>query len=584
MRFPNLNSLWAHAIVDELVRSAGVREAVVAPGSRSAALALACAEHPRLHTWSVLDERSAGFFALGVGKQSGAPALVVVTSGTAGAHLAPSVLEAEMAGVPLIVLTADRPWELHGFGAPQTVEQETFFQGHVRAAFSLPAPEATDDVLAHLRASACRAAALALGPRPGPVHLNVPFREPLAPLSDGQDLSALSPTLRDGRSEGAPFLDLRGTVSGPDAAAIARVRTQLARAGRGIIVCGPRDRSDGLAVVLERLSADTGYPLLTEAASQLRFGLPGSVRAYDVFLRDERVAHRLRPELVLRVGTGLTSKRLQRWLDASGAPVVLFSENGQFSDPGHRALLALPGDAVGACQALMGARRPLEGWQSELQAVEGCARRALAAAFEEDSVLSEPRVAHEVARSLPAGAQLFVASSMPVRDVDAFAHGAANVRVLSNRGANGIDGLVSSAVGVAVAAGKPTLLLTGDLGLIHDLGGLVTARRAGISLCVVVVNNDGGGIFSFLPIAKATPRFESLFGTPHGLSFQSVAAFVGARHWAPDGVASLRKALSEALEGGLSLIEVRTDRAANVEVHEVLGRRVVRALEQEGYA
>jgi 2-succinyl-5-enolpyruvyl-6-hydroxy-3-cyclohexene-1-carboxylate synthase len=532
----------------------------------------------------VLDERSAGFFALGVSKQSGVPALVVVTSGTAGAHLYPALVEAGMAHVPLIVLTADRPWELHGFGAPQTVEQEGFFQRHVRASISLPAPDGTQEAIAHLRACACRAGALALGHCPGPVHLNVPFREPLAPVADGRDLSNIPPVLFEGRAEGAPFLELREGKAQPHAEALDRARALIREAVRGVIVCGPRDRSDGLGTVLERLSADTGYPLLGEAASQVRFGSSAAMCAYDGFLRSERVAQKLRPELILRFGGGLTSKRLQQWLDSSEAPVVLFAEGGQLFDPGHGAVTVLAGDPCRAGEALLGTRRPGEAWCNQFRGVEQTAQRALAAAFEEGDALSEPRVAHEVARSLPAGAQLFVASSMPVRDLDAFAHRAAPIRVLSNRGANGIDGLVSSALGAAVASGKPTVLLTGDLGLIHDLGGLVAARRAGVGLCVVVVNNDGGGIFSFLPIAQSTPRFEALFGTPHGLRFEAAAGFVGARYWAPGGAWALRQALSQALEGGLSVIEVRTERAANVAVHSALGRRVVEALEQEGYA
>ena len=324
---------------------------------------------------------------------------------------------------------------------------------------------------------------------------------------------------------------------------------------------------------------------MAEAASQLRFVASSRVgpplSAYDAWLRSEPHAKRLQPELVLRFGGGLTSKRLQRWLDASGAPVVLFTENGQLHDPAHRARWVVEGSAPQAVAALRGPFERDARWARTLTSLDRAAQESLQHALGQGEALSEPRVAAEVAAALPAQAQLFVASSMPIRDVDAFAHRAAPLRVLVNRGLNGIDGLVSSALGASLAGGKPTVLLTGDLGLLHDAGGLVSARRLGASLAVVVVNNDGGGIFSFLPVAGTTPHFEPLFGTPHGLTFQSLAEWCGARYRAPAAASELRQALAEALEGGLWIIEVKTTREANVALHEALGAQVVRDLPGE---
>lgn len=587
----NLNALWARAAIEELVRG-GVREAVVCPGSRSTPLALACAEEPALTTRSIVDERSAAFFALGAGKASQRPALVVATSGTAGAHFYPAIIEAQASGVPLIALTADRPPELHGWGAPQTIDQQQLFGAHVRFFADLGLPEAA--TLRHLRSIISRACDRARG---GPVHLNAPFREPLAPVP--QEL----PWALDHR----PALrHLRRAAAAPDVAEAAR---ELSQRRRGLIVCGPRDAQDELPAAVQALSARLGYPVIAEAASQVRFALDASIACADAIVRDERWARALAPEAVVRIGGGLTSKALQAFL--SGAFTVVIAERDEVIDPAHDAALALCGEAPAICRALerelaapaganataatasaptaatasaptaaaatsataAAATSPADaGYTAAWAACERRARRALA-----DLELSEPLVARETVASLSEGAQLFVSSSMPVRDVDAFAFTAARgVRVLSNRGVNGIDGVVSSALGAAAATGRPTTLLLGDLAFLHDLGGLLAARRLDLPLTIVVVNNDGGGIFSFLPVANLTDRFEELFGTPHGLDLAHAAALCGARLERPQSPGELRTALREA--SGLTIIEVRTDRALNVEQHRALQQRVSQAL------
>ncbi|GHG99116.1 2-succinyl-5-enolpyruvyl-6-hydroxy-3-cyclohexene-1-carboxylic-acid synthase [Comamonas sp. JC664] len=584
----NLNVLWARALLEELVRG-GVRHAVVCPGSRSSPLALACVGAEGLRTWSVVDERSAGFFALGLAKQSRTPAVLVATSGSAGAHFYPAVIEAALSQVPLLVLTADRPLELQGWGAPQTVPQARYFGEHARFFADLGLPEAHDAALLHMRATVARAVVSAWRAPRGAVQLNVPFREPLAPVVEPFAEATLSALAKSGRP-GAPLTRIVPSAPIPDAAVLDEVRQRIAATQRGVIVCGPRDETDGFAGAISALSQATGYPVLAEATSQARYGGgPLTVSFYDALLRHAPFAKAHRPELVLRFGGGLTPKVPQQWLDASGADIVLFSDGGGLFDPAHRAATVVEGSAVAACESLSrGLARGVGPWARGFLSAEQRVRTALEAAFaEQPDALSEPRIAREVVAALPEGAPLFVSSSMPIRDVDAFAPaGGVPLRVLANRGANGIDGIVSSALGVAAAAGRPAVLLTGDLALLHDVGAFVTASRARVPLTVVVVNNDGGGIFSFLPIAQAAPRdaFESLFGTPHGVDLSHAAALGGARLHRPETPSALRAAVREGLEGGFHLVEVRVDRHVNVDEHRRLFARMTASLGEGPWA
>ncbi len=529
-----LNGTWSAAIMGALA-NAGVRDVVVCPGSRSTPLALTAAASKRLKVWSVTDERSAAFFALGLAKGGGRPATVLCTSGSAGAHFLPAVIEASHGGTPLVLLTADRPWELQGFGAPQTTVQSRFFGSFARVEL-LPMPDAGS--LAHLRAVVARALSGL-----GPVHFNVPFREPLSP--DGEI------PVDDGVAPAALRM-VRGAPS-PD---VSEVR--LAGVERGVIVCGPREKDDGFGEAVHALGKALGFPVLAEAASNARFGFPEAICHADLLVRHEGFAKSHTPQVVLRFGGGLTPKTTQAWLDGSGAKIFVFSERGEIVDPLHRAQAVIEGDPVDACRALMPATPVTSAYREAF--IQADAKVVGALPF------GEPGIAATVAAH--ATNNLFLSSSMPIRDVDAFAKaGPHQLRVFSNRGVNGIDGVVSTAAGVAAATGKPTVLLIGDLALVHDLHGMLIARQHGIPLTVVAVNNDGGGIFSFLPIADRKEHFEALFGTPHGLDFAHVAALSGARLERPGSLAALAAALGKP---GLALIELRTNRQTNVEGHRAL--------------
>jgi 2-succinyl-5-enolpyruvyl-6-hydroxy-3-cyclohexene-1-carboxylate synthase len=572
MPSPDINQAWARCLVSEL-NAHGIVDAVICPGSRSAPLALALAEHPGIRTWSVIDERSAAFFALGLAKQSRVPAVLVSTSGTAGANFYPAVIEATYAHVPMLVLTADRPPELHGWGALQTITQQNLYGHFPRWFLDLGLPEPGEVAERHLRASAAKAVSIAAGRPSGVVHLNAPFREPLAPIHPIDVRPDADPI--------TPSIMLVQPSAAPQAEVIAAIRERINGCERGVIVCGPREQPDSFSGAVLELGRSTGYPVFAEATSQVRFAGDGqAISHYEALLRHQGFASAHRPELILRFGGPLISKVLQSWLDHSGAYEVLFSDDGLLVDPNHAASLVVEGDAVSACRALAVGRsvQPTQ-WAAQFERADRRVKTALQRSFERESSLSEPGAIHHIVASLPPQANLFVSSSMPVRDLDCFASSSSGgLRVFANRGVNGIDGVISSALGVAANSSHPTLLTAGDLAVWHDLGGLLTAHRHRLSLTIVVFNNDGGGIFSFLPIAKIPAHFEELFGTPHGLGFSSVAALFGARYSQPRTAEELRDCVRESLEGGLHLIEVQTRRDQNVETHHRLFDQLVSAV------
>ena len=537
----NFNLAWAAALADELHRG-GVREVVIAPGSRSAPLALALAE--RFQAYTVIDERSAAFFALGAAKAAGRAVAVLSTSGSAGAHFYPALLEAEATGVPVIAITADRPPELHGWGAPQQLDQQRLFGAHAWfAELGVPDPL----TVPHLRATVARALQ-----QPGPVHLNAPFREPLAPVPGPLPEAHDEPAVRHLRARGSP--DVR------------EIAQELSQRPRGVIVCGPRDARDTLPAAVRELSRALGYAVVADAAS----GIDDGVAHADLILRHDGWARALRADAVVRVGGALSSKVVQTWLEQAQTTVVVH-EHGDPVDPALRAAAVISGNAPAVCQALASRARAHGSLGGVFEIAERRARSALEKAFAE-APWGEPLIAREAALSAEL---LYVASSMPVRDVDAFAP--RRGRVLVNRGLNGIDGIVSSAAGAAAVTGARTLALVGDLALLHDLGGLIAAARLRIPLGVLCVNNDGGGIFNFLPIAQHAARFEELFATPHGLDLEGAARLCGAEFTRVSDAKALRTALQRPAQT-LRLLEARTDRAANVAQHRALQEAVIAAL------
>ncbi len=579
----NANTALASAMVEELARC-GVRHAAVSPGSRSTPLALALWRQPAIEVTVLLDERSAGFFALGTALATRAPAVVLCTSGSAAANLHPAVVEADEAAVPLIALTADRPPELRGIGAGQTIDQLKLYGEAVRWFCEVGTHVADDDGLLHFRSVACRAYAAAAGdPRPGPVHLNVPWREPLAPVPVEGAVTATDPLALDGRGE-RPLTAIGSSPAAAEPELVEEICERVAEEPRGLIVAG-RQPDAALAEPLARLASASRYPILGEPTSQLRLGPHDRSRmisAYDLLARETPDA--LQPRLVLRVGDMPTSKALRQWLAGiDGLRQVVIDPVADWRDPTRRAetlVRADPAPLAGRLAQLLAERGlededAAESFAAAWSAADRAARTAVASELESLDELSEPGIWPALAEALADGDAVLAASSMPVRDLEAFLpSGPRRVHFYANRGTNGIDGLVSTASGIASATGGRTWAVLGDLALFHDLGGLSAARRVE-DLRLLVLDNGGGGIFHFLPQAEALPEdeFEALLGTPAGLDPAAAAELFGLTVATPASPAEL----NDALAGDARMVVVRTDRARNLELHRELSRRAAAA-------
>jgi 2-succinyl-5-enolpyruvyl-6-hydroxy-3-cyclohexene-1-carboxylate synthase len=584
----NPSTAFASVLVDELARC-GLAEAVLAPGSRSAPLAMALWERSqrpggaaggpgeqaagggaaglRLHVR--IDERSAAFLALGLAKASGRPVAVLCTSGTAAAHFHAAVIEADESGVPLIVLTADRPPELRGTGANQAIDQLKLYGAAVRWFAEAGVPEARPGQVAYWRSLACRAwagASGALGGFPGPVHVNVPLREPLVPDVDAAGEGpgeAAWPEPLDGRPGGAPWTVVSRSASpGPGPGAL-----EVAWTERGVLVCGDGDYD---AAPLLRLAEEAGWPVLAEPSSGARRG-PNALSAYPYLLEMPDFLARHQPDLIVSAGRPGLSRGQAAFLAGRGAArhIVLAQGPGRWADPARSAtdvaaslqLAGAPGRAAAPGQD--GKAGAGGSWLGSWLVADTAARGAADAVLDAGPALSEPRLARDLAAALPAGSLLWAASSLPVRDLDHHLAARAGLRILASRGASGIDGLVSSAIGAALAhqraGGGPAAALLGDLAFLHDAPGLFLGpAEPRPDLAIVVANNDGGGIFSALEQAAFPGPFERVFGTPQHARLGQLAAAAGiphARLAQPGG-------LPAALRGrGLRIIEITADRA-----------------------
>ncbi len=595
----DVQAAFAATLVDEWVRC-GVAHAVVCPGSRSTPLAVALAACPAMAVHVRLDERSAAFTALGMGRAGGHPALVVTTSGTAAAELHAAVVEADLAGVPLIACTADRPPELRDVGAPQTIDQTHLFGRSVRWFCDPGVPQrATRGSWRSLAARSVAEATAGAG-GPGAVHLNLPFREPL--LGDPAAGGGASP----GRPDGLPWHQVvHGRVPPPEG--VVRDLYQSGRLDpgrRGLIVAGA---GCGEPEAVLALSDALGWPVLAEPRSGARVPRPGVIGAADAILRSGRFARHHVPETVLQLGEPWVSKVVNGFLSsavAAGAEAVTVEPWGRWRDPGRETSLFVRSDpalfslaaASWAAADGSGSRDAGRGrgWSAEWEAAESAARAVIAGlgvgagTGGPGSPLTEPSLAHRLFARMPSGSVLVVSSSMPVRDLEAFAAPRHDPpRVLANRGANGIDGVVSTALGVALASSAPTVALVGDLAFLHDVSALVRAEGLTAPLTVVVADNDGGGIFSFLDPARALDAgsFDTLFGTPQLPDVASVAAGFG---WPVDecgpagGPAGFEDVLDRRLAGrSMSVMRIGLPgRDENVAVHHRINAAVVEAIER----
>ena len=573
MTAPNPSHALALTLLDELARN-GVRHAVLAPGSRSAPLALALAADDRFGLTVSVDERSAAFLALGLARATGRPALLVCTSGTAAANFLPAVVEADNDGVPLIVATADRPPELRGTGANQTVDQIKLYGDSARWFCELGVPEGRPGEARYWRSAVCRAVAEStgvLGAAPGPVHLNLALREPLVPEQFTGFDAGLS-----GRAGRRPWTEARPAPRPPAASDIEELAQLIDDNERGVIVAGAGALAPAPLLDLARAA---GYPVLAEPASNARIGDP-ALAHYESLLRCEVFADRQRAGLVVRFGKTGLSRALARYLESCDDHVAILRA-GMWLDPQRLARRMVYADPELLCSALIDRiTRPVDGaWLQRWTDANLIAKKSIDDLLDAGDEPSEPRTARDVAAALPDGSNLVVAASMPVRDLDAVMTPRSGITVFGNRGANGIDGFVSTALGIALGSQRSTVALCGDLSLLHDQNGLLQARSIDVPCVFVVLNNDGGGIFSFLEQADHPQHFERVFGTPHGVDFEDVARTYGCGYVRIETAASLGAEVIGRLDGGgVHLVEVRTERAANTEFHRAMHEAVARAL------
>jgi 2-succinyl-5-enolpyruvyl-6-hydroxy-3-cyclohexene-1-carboxylate synthase len=577
----NANTALASAFAEELARG-GLRLAVISPGSRSTPLAVALWRQPQIEVQVIVDERSAGFFALGAAQASGEPVALLCTSGTALVNYHPAVVEADESAIPLLVLSADRPPELRGIGAGQTIDQIKAFGSSARWFCEVGTHEANDEGLLHFRSVACRALAKTRGEvRPGPVHLNLPWREPLAPVPVEGAVTATDPLALEGRDE-RPLTAVTHLDLEPSPFLLDEMAGHIGDAISGVIIAG-RQLDPELREPLAHLARVSGFPILADPTSQLRCGPHDRshvVAAYDLLLRDEHFARAVVPEMILRFGEMPTSKPLRAWIASSGADEIVIDPYGGWNEPTNRAAAILRADPTelasgwaARLEGLEGRERPLpERWL----AGEAAAQAALDGALAEAEV-TEPALHRALGAAHRDGELVYTSSSMPIRDQEAFlAPSPTDLLFLSNRGANGIDGLISSGIGAAHASGRPTTIITGDLGLLHDIGGLAALRDVSTPVRIVVIDNDGGGIFHFLPQEAALPgdEFEALLGTPRGVDAAKAAALFDLPHRQLESLGEL----PEALAAGTGLVEVKTERRKSVEAHRSLAARVHQTL------
>ena len=573
--FRNTNSLWGSVLVATLHRL-GARHAVISPGSRSTPLTVAFARHPGIESIPVLDERSAAFFALGLARQHGRPVVALCTSGTAGANYYPAVIEAQESGVPLFVITADRPPEMRECRSGQTIDQQKLFGSHVNFYHELAVPVASLPMLRYLRQTLVHAWERTLWPVAGPVHLNAPFRDPLPPIADAT-AQGLRPMLDEGN-----FL---AAVSPPAAVPATLVPVKMRAARRGLIVAGPAEGSFSAddAGRIGALARDLGWPVLADGLSGLRghgAEIPQLVTRYDAILRSASAARRLKPAVVLCLGGWPASKVLRGWLEKCAPEVWMVTTRAQNLDGLHLATHAVHGGAGAFARSVVPVGRTRAAYGEAWHRAEQAAVRSLDQSSHRAHRNFEGTAAALLGRHLPPLAPVVVANSMPIRDVEYFWPATDRARpVYCNRGANGIDGTLATALGVA-HGNRPAVLLTGDLALLHDANGFLLRPKFRGSLTIVLINNDGGGIFAHLPIAGFNPPFEEFFATPQAVDFRRLCAAHGVGHVRVRDWKHFTRLITRLPRHGIRVLEVRTDRKRDAALRKRIFADAARAAER----
>lgn len=582
----NRNSLWAEIFIDQLVRL-GVRYACISPGSRSTPLALACAGNKKLKTFVHIDERSGGFFALGIARNLKEPVLLVCTSGTAAAEFYPSIIEAYQQNVPLIVCTADRPPELLNCGANQTINQDNLYQNHIRWFFNAGVPEPIAERLHHIRTIARRAVREATALESGPVHINLPFRKPFEPdvFTDTIDAQLL----RTVRNDAIEEISREKVAVAPNPASIREIVSIVRKSERGLLIVGPGDDCPEFSKQITEMASLLSYPILADGASQLRYGYHNKQMIfthYDAYLKAASFVQRLTPEVILQFGGTVSSKGLELFLNEQNVFKIHINRGGKWIDPSNYLRSVVQSDPETFCSMMneelrntipVNTRRD---WLADFENAEAHAASTRREMIDCTDTLFEGKILKTVLNEIPEGSDVMISNSMPIRDLDYFVPAIEKkLRIHTNRGASGIDGINSTALGIAASSKSPVYLITGDLAFYHDLNGLISVNKFGISLTVILINNNGGGIFELLPISEYRDVFQQYFLTPHDLKFAPFVEAYGGTHRLITSWGDLLSGLRDtAKSDGLHVYEIQTDARTSTDLRRKYWEKVAQAV------
>ena len=560
------------AFVDELVKS-GVEEVVVSPGSRSTPMAIMMAEHPHLKITVLIDERSASFYALGLAKTSKKPVAILCTSGTAATNYYPAIVEAHYSRIPLIVITADRPHELRDVGAPQAIDQIKMYGNYVKWFVEMSLPSCDKKLIQYVRTIAARATGTSISSPSGPVHLNFPFRDPLVP-----DLHLPNLWTHENGSECSIMETKMGryTISEVEAQKFA---TMFSSKQKGIIVCGEMNCNTDYRNEVVELSKQLKYPILADPLSQMRSGLHDTesiIESYDALYKNEELVSQLKPEVIIRFGAMPVSKFLTQYIQKANCIQIVIDGDGGWRDPTLEATHMVHCDEKTFCEMVIEHidEKMDNSWLQQHQKINTQAKDILVRHLD-DVPLFEGKVITELQSLLPHNAALFVGNSMPIRDVDTFFYcDNKNITILANRGANGIDGIISTAMAASNAFDQLVLVI-GDLSFYHDMNGLLASKLLNLNITIILVNNNGGGIFSFLPQSKIEQHFETLFGTPLHMDFAHAVKLYDGSYDKVETWSQFQDCVIRSFsQNGLHVIEVPTNRVENEQLHRKMWKNV----------
>jgi len=575
----NMNYAWAELMIRELSRL-GIDSFYIAPGSRSSPLALSAAEFGR-NVYTHFDERGVGFAALGHARATGRPAVMITTSGSAVANLWPAVCEASNDSVPLLIISADRPPELRDTGANQTMDQVKLFGGYVRWQVDLPCPDLhipPEFVLSTVDHAVHRS----MDRNPGPVHINQMFREPLAPVTLSDGAGVWSASLGRWWKNKRPWTLYPECPASPSTEAMTEINRRIKSARRGIVIAGAA-RHEAESKSMLQVAEKLGWPLLPDIRSGLRIrsAHPNIIQMADQLLVSEKFSKAMQPDLILHLGGRVTSKRIQQFIAAGDAEVVMINEIDARLDPDSRISVRLVCALAQAARRIMDKNTPSGAWLKKWKLTERAVIEEWKSEAKRISGITEPAIAEIISRELSPKHHLALASSMPIRDMDMYGLGSdESVQVVSNRGVSGIDGNLATAVGFANGSDRPVTLIIGDLALLHDLNSLALLKRVRQPVTLVVINNDGGGIFSFLPISQSPKHFEQCFGAPHGLEFSRAAEMFGIAYNLASDLDDFKRAYRTNIQSGKSsILEVRTNRVENYAEHRRIQAKLKKVID-----